>query len=144
MSKKADSFMRCNTLACVVQMSLGKVTTVELRNESYATGKVTEVDGFMNVTLEDAIFQDPSGKVKQRFDFFFAPNRLIRCVQIPPEIDIQKELQSMFSDKPKKEAGTKFAIGGSRKKILAIREKRRQEDLVNALAMKKQMEQNKK
>ena len=46
MSKKADSFMRCNTLACVVGMSLGKVTTVELRNESYATGTVAEVNPF--------------------------------------------------------------------------------------------------
>ena len=35
--------MRANTLACVIELSLGKVTTVELRNESYVTGKITEV-----------------------------------------------------------------------------------------------------
>ena len=43
MSKEASSYMRANTLACVIELSLGKVTTVELRNESFVTGKITEV-----------------------------------------------------------------------------------------------------
>ena len=46
MSKEASSYMRANTLACVIELSLGKVTTVELRNESYVTGKITEVKNF--------------------------------------------------------------------------------------------------
>jgi hypothetical protein len=43
MSKAAESFMAANTLSFVVGLSVGKVTTVELRNESYVTGRVTEV-----------------------------------------------------------------------------------------------------
>ena len=43
MSKAAESFMAANTLSFVVGLSVGKVTTVELRNESYVTGRLTEV-----------------------------------------------------------------------------------------------------
>ena len=51
----------------------------------------------MNVTLENVVFQDPGG-VKQKFEVFFAPNRLIRYVQIPPQIDIKKELEKLFGE----------------------------------------------
>lgn len=34
---------------------------------------------------------------------------------------------------------TEFKVGGARKKIQAIREKRRQEDIATAMAMKKEM-----
>ena len=35
--------MVANSLSFVVGLSVGKVTTVELRNESYVTGRITEV-----------------------------------------------------------------------------------------------------
>ena len=96
-SKKSDVFMRCNTLACTVELALGKITTVELRNESFVTGKVIEVDGFMNITLQMAEFVDPRG-LRKRFDVFFVPCRLIRFVQIPPEIDIRKGLKKLLGE----------------------------------------------
>ena len=51
-----------------------------------------------------------------------------------------------FAEEPKakRKAGKEFAISGARKKILSIREKRQKEDLMNALAMKKEMEKAKK
>jgi hypothetical protein len=43
MSSATEKFLSSNTLSFVVQLSVGRVTTVELRNESYATGRVVEV-----------------------------------------------------------------------------------------------------
>lgn len=127
--------MRVNTLSCVIELSLGKVTTVELRNESYVTGRVAEVDGFMNVTLEDVIFTTPSG-IKQKFNMFFAPNRLIRYVQIPPEIDIKKGLVKLLDKSAAKKDNAEFGLSKGRKHIMSVRERRQKEDLANAMKAK--------
>ena len=39
----ADTHGLYNTLACVLKMCEGRVTTIELRNEAYVTGKVVAV-----------------------------------------------------------------------------------------------------
>ena len=85
-----------STLACLVKLCQNKRTTVELRNESFVTGRVgscrlkkgfhlhisvhfqiVQSDGFMNITLEDVLFTDALGS-KTKFDSFFVQNRLIR------------------------------------------------------------------
>ena len=54
-----------------------KRTTIELRNESFVSGKIVEGDGFMNITMEDVTFIDPRG-ARLHFESFFVQNRLIR------------------------------------------------------------------
>ena len=49
MSSAKEKFLKYNTLSCLVGQCVGHVTTVELRNEAFVTGKVLEVDGFMYV-----------------------------------------------------------------------------------------------
>ena len=49
----------------------------------------------MNITLGEVIYQNPGG-VQQKFSTFFVPNRLVRIVQIPPEIDIRQGLEDLF------------------------------------------------
>ena len=44
--------MMATTLACLLPAVRNKRTTVELRNESFATGRVVVVDGFMNITMD--------------------------------------------------------------------------------------------
>lgn len=135
MSVAKDRFLENNTLACVIELCVGHVTTVELRNESHVTGRVTHVDGFMNVTMREVEFCDPSGR-RKKFEHFFVPNRLVRYTQIPAQIDIKAALQKRFGGPAKSKMTSAQNISGGRKKILAMREKRRQEDLANALAMK--------
>ena len=95
MSRGQEAAMLNSTLACLVKMLQNKRTTVELRNESFVTGRVggggmkerfyistqcsqiVQSDGFMNVTLEDVLFTDAFGN-KTKFDSFFVQNRLIR------------------------------------------------------------------
>ena len=91
MSSAKETHLMPNTLAYVVRMCLGKVTTVELRNEAHVTGRVIDVDGYMNVTMKQAELVDPSRKTRTKLDVFFVQNRLIRAAQIPAEIDIKKE-----------------------------------------------------
>ncbi len=43
MQGTGDQFLLHNTLACVLRMCEGRVTTVELRNEAYVTGRVVAV-----------------------------------------------------------------------------------------------------
>ena len=49
MSSAKEKFLKYNTLSCLIGQCVGYVTTVELRNEAFVTGKVMEVDGFMYV-----------------------------------------------------------------------------------------------
>ena len=49
MSSAKENFLKYNTLSCLIGQCVGYVTTVELRNEAFVTGKVMEVDGFMYV-----------------------------------------------------------------------------------------------
>ena len=45
-----------NSLVILLQGLQGEVTTVDLRDESTARGRVVNVDAFMNVRLEEVIF----------------------------------------------------------------------------------------
>ena len=44
MSLATEKFLASNTLSFVVTLAVGKGTTVELRNESHVTGRITEVN----------------------------------------------------------------------------------------------------
>ncbi|KAI4817475.1 hypothetical protein KUCAC02_010874 [Chaenocephalus aceratus] len=54
----------------------GEVTTVELRNESSARGRVVNVDAFMNVRLDDVTYKDRRGKSSQLQDMFITDHRV--------------------------------------------------------------------
>ena len=95
MSSAREIYLENNTLVVILKMCLGHVTCVELRDESHVIGRVAEVDGFMNVTLEEARYYDPR-RNSHRFDSFFVQNRLIRFVQIPSEIDVKKEMRLKY------------------------------------------------
>ncbi len=120
----ADEYLLLNSLASVLRMCVGKVTTVELRNDAYVTGRVVAVDGYMNVTMRDAKVVDAARNACD-FEHYFVQNRLVRyytrkgfetklclhgeCmslrfVQIPVEINIKRELEKMFDPKAKEAA----------------------------------------
>ena len=54
MSSAKEQFLKFNTLSGLIGQCVGSVTTVELRNEAFVTGKVVEVDGFMYVSVHFA------------------------------------------------------------------------------------------
>ena len=123
-----------NTLSCVVKLCVGSQTTIELRNDSFVTGKVVAVDGFMNVTLSKVLFCDPCGNRRMFFDEFFLQNRLIRFVQIPKSIDMKTALAKALA--PPKRGKLTPKVSRARESILKKRELRRLEDIENASKMK--------
>lgn len=84
-----------NSLVILLQGLRGRVTTVELRDESAATGRVTSVDAFMNVRLAEVTFTDRQGTVSQ-LDELFVTGRNIRYVHIPDDVDIRATIEEQL------------------------------------------------
>ncbi|XP_005058366.1 U7 snRNA-associated Sm-like protein LSm10 [Oenanthe melanoleuca] len=84
-----------NSLVILLQGLCGRVTTVELRDESAAAGRVTSVDAFMNVRLAEVTFTDRQGAVSQ-LDELFVTGRNIRYVHIPDEVDIRATIEEQL------------------------------------------------
>ena len=133
MSKAKEGYLIKNTLSCVVKLCVGREATIELRNDSFVTGYVVAVDGFMNVTLSKVLFCDPCGN-RRKFDEFFLQNRLIRYVQIPKTIDMKSALINALA--PPKRGKHTPKVSRARESILKKRELRRLEDIENAAKMK--------
>ncbi|KAL9824868.1 U7 snRNA-associated Sm-like protein LSm10 [Geothlypis trichas] len=84
-----------NSLVILLQGLRGRVTTVELRDESAAAGRVTSVDAFMNVRLAEVTFTDRQGTVSH-LDELFVTGRNIRYVHIPDEVDIRATIEEQL------------------------------------------------
>ncbi|TMS18624.1 U7 snRNA-associated Sm-like protein LSm10 [Larimichthys crocea] len=85
-----------NSMVVLLQGLQGEVTTVDLKNESTAQGRVVNVDAFMNVRLEDVLYQDRRGQLTRLQDLFVT-GRNIRYVHIPDHVDIMKTIQSQLA-----------------------------------------------
>ncbi|XP_042362963.1 U7 snRNA-associated Sm-like protein LSm10 [Plectropomus leopardus] len=85
-----------NSMVVLLQGLQGEVTTVDLRNESTARGRVVNVDAFMNIRLEDVLYRDRRGKLTQLQDLFIT-GRNIRYVHIPDHMDIMKTMESQLA-----------------------------------------------
>ncbi|NWY68134.1 LSM10 protein, partial [Erithacus rubecula] len=84
-----------NSLVILLQGLCGRVTTMELRDESAAAGRVTSVDAFMNVRLAEVTFTDRKGAVSH-LDELFVTGRNIRYVHIPDEVNIQATIEEQL------------------------------------------------
>ncbi|KAK6641403.1 hypothetical protein RUM44_013114 [Polyplax serrata] len=78
-----------------------RYTTVDLRNEMCVTGKVTGVDGYMNIVISDATLYDTDGEC-QYFPNLHIQARNIRNVHIPDNISIKKAINSVLFKKMEK------------------------------------------
>ncbi|XP_048824845.1 protein OSCP1 isoform X4 [Lagopus muta] len=81
-----------NSLVILLQGLHGHVTTVDLRDESTATGRVANVDAFMNMRLAQVTFTDRRGVVSQ-LDEIFVAGRNVRYVHIPDQVDIRATIE---------------------------------------------------
>ncbi|XP_067112294.1 U7 snRNA-associated Sm-like protein LSm10 [Osmerus mordax] len=85
-----------NSLVILLQGLHGQVTTVDLRDESTARGRVINVDAFMNVRLEEVLYRDRRGRQSQLADLFVT-GRNIRYVHIPDDVNIVETIQSQLA-----------------------------------------------
>ncbi|XP_020355754.1 U7 snRNA-associated Sm-like protein LSm10 isoform X1 [Oncorhynchus tshawytscha] len=85
-----------NSLVILLQGLQGEVTTVDLRDESTARGRVVNVDAFMNVRLEEVLYRDRRGRLSQLADLFITA-RNVRYVHIPDHVDIMETIQTQLT-----------------------------------------------
>uniref|UniRef100_A0A8C4DJ85 LSM10, U7 small nuclear RNA associated n=1 Tax=Dicentrarchus labrax TaxID=13489 RepID=A0A8C4DJ85_DICLA len=85
-----------NSMVVLLQGLQGQVTTVDLKNESTARGRVVNVDAFMNIRLDNVLYRDRRGQLTQLQDLFIT-GRNVRYVHIPDNVDIMKTIQSQLA-----------------------------------------------
>ncbi|KAJ8366449.1 hypothetical protein AAFF_G00355500 [Aldrovandia affinis] len=84
-----------NSLVILLQGLQGQVTTVDLRDESTARGRVLNVDAFMNIRLEQVLYKDRRGQISRLADLFIT-GRNVRYVHIPDNVDIMDTIQAQL------------------------------------------------
>jgi len=69
--KSKDCAKLLNSLTILLKGLEGKVTVIELRNESSIRGRIDHVDYLMNVTLTDAVIFSLDGRQLMMCEEFF-------------------------------------------------------------------------
>lgn len=85
-----------NSLVVLLQGLQGEVTTVDLRNECTARGRIINVDAFMNIRLEAVLYRDRRGQLANLQDLFVT-GRNVRYVHIPDHVDIMRTIQTQLA-----------------------------------------------
>ncbi|CAM4638968.1 unnamed protein product [Leuciscus chuanchicus] len=85
-----------NSLVILLQGLHGQVTTVDLRDESTARGRVINVDAFMNIRLEKVLYRDRRGRMSS-MDDLFVTGRNVRYVHIPDHMNIRETIESQLA-----------------------------------------------
>ncbi|KAM9737579.1 U7 snRNA-associated Sm-like protein LSm10 [Menidia menidia] len=83
------------SLVLLLQGLQGHVTTVELRDEGAARGRLLSVDAFMNVRLQDVLFRDRGGRSTHLQDLFVT-GRNVRYVHIPDQVDVLQTIREQL------------------------------------------------
>ncbi|NP_001016243.1 U7 snRNA-associated Sm-like protein LSm10 [Xenopus tropicalis] len=104
-----------NSLIILLQGLHGHVTTVELRDESSATGTITNVDAFMNIRLAKVTYRDRRER-ETELDDLFITGRNIRYVHIPEEVDVIHTIENQL-----RKIQTVRGFGGTGRKEFARR-----------------------
>ncbi|CAG9835351.1 unnamed protein product [Diabrotica balteata] len=95
-STKKEVFFYHNYLTGLIKALEGEYTLIDLRNESSIAGRISKVDGYMNIDMNDVVFRDPLGN-KYCFEQFFVRHRNIRYVHIPKELNSMELIQENIS-----------------------------------------------
>ncbi|KAI9565900.1 hypothetical protein GHT06_009698 [Daphnia sinensis] len=96
LSTARDRYNAANSLLCLLQALEGRVTVIELQNEMAVKGLISQVDGFMNVSLHDATVQG-NDDMHYHFEEFFVKARNIRYVQIPEDVRLFHIVQTLYN-----------------------------------------------
>lgn len=84
-----------NSLIILLQGLQGLVTTVDLRDESVARGRIDNVDAFMNIRLAQVTYTDRWGH-QVKLDDLFVTGRNVRYVHIPDDVNITSTIEQQL------------------------------------------------
>uniref|UniRef100_A0A8D8GDM6 U7 snRNA-associated Sm-like protein LSm10 n=1 Tax=Culex pipiens TaxID=7175 RepID=A0A8D8GDM6_CULPI len=97
MTDKKERYNSFNDLTALTQCLVDRNILIDLRNETSVAGKITNVDGFMNISMENVVYIDELGK-QFRMDEFMIYPRYIRYIHIPKELEIKPVLEQHFAN----------------------------------------------
>lgn len=80
-----------NTLASVPIALIGNAVLIELHNLRSIAGRIVNVDGFMNISLEEVVLIDKTGK-QYEFDQFMIKSQSIKQIFLPDDFQEQEYL----------------------------------------------------
>ncbi|XP_062555292.1 U7 snRNA-associated Sm-like protein LSm10 [Armigeres subalbatus] len=104
MTDRKERYNSLNDLTGLAQCLLDRNILIDLRNESSVAGKITSVDGFMNISMENVVLIDQLGKHFRMEEFMIYP-RYIRYIHIPESIQIipalEEHIKRLTTRKPR-------------------------------------------
>lgn len=104
-----------NTLASVPIALIGSAVLIELHNLRSVAGRISEVDGFFNICLEEVVLIDKTGK-QFEFDNFMIKSESIKQIFLPENFKEQEYLDvNAALLKASKEARNHMKIKNSKK-----------------------------
>ena len=96
METPREKYFIANSMVCLLKAVEGMETTVELRDEKVAKGRIDSVDGFMNMNMTDVTLKFLLTGEEKKFDSFFINGRTIRYVHIPDEVDMKRSMDKVL------------------------------------------------
>ncbi|XP_058455751.1 U7 snRNA-associated Sm-like protein LSm10 [Malaya genurostris] len=121
MTDKKERFHSLNELTGLAQCLINKNILIDLRNETSVAGKITDVDGFMNISMQNVVYFDQLGK-QFRIDEFMIYPRYIRYIHIPNSIEItpvlEEYIKKQTTRKPKEPVKRTFKMKRAQQKQL--------------------------
>ena len=84
-----------NSLVILLQGLQGHITTVDLRDESSARGRIDNVDAFMNIRLANVTYTDCRGH-QVELDDLFVTGRNVRYVHILDDVNITATIEQQL------------------------------------------------
>uniref|UniRef100_A0A182HKK3 Sm domain-containing protein n=1 Tax=Anopheles arabiensis TaxID=7173 RepID=A0A182HKK3_ANOAR len=79
-----EKYNSVNHLTGLAQCLIDRNTIIDLRNETMVAGTIVDVDGYMNVTMENAVYIDQLGR-QYPLDNFMVYSKYIRYIHIPKD-----------------------------------------------------------
>ncbi|XP_053657685.1 U7 snRNA-associated Sm-like protein LSm10 [Anopheles marshallii] len=85
--KGKEKYNAVNYVTGFAQCLIDRNTLIDLQNETSVAGTIVDVDGFMNVTMENAVYIDQLGR-QYLLDNFVVYSKYIRYIHIPKDMNI--------------------------------------------------------
>ncbi|XP_037048593.1 U7 snRNA-associated Sm-like protein LSm10 [Bradysia coprophila] len=95
---RLENYLQYNTLTIVPHILRNTNTILDLRNETSVAGTIFDVDGYMNITMTNAVFVDQRNN-QHSFESYFVPARTIRYIHIPESMNIQSAINDFLMSK---------------------------------------------
>uniref|UniRef100_A0A182QN48 Sm domain-containing protein n=1 Tax=Anopheles farauti TaxID=69004 RepID=A0A182QN48_9DIPT len=89
---KKEKFNSVNHLTGLAQCLINRNILIDLRNETSVAGTIINVDGHMNICMENVVYIDQLGK-QYPLDNFTIYSKYIRYIHIPEEINMTAALE---------------------------------------------------